>query len=73
MYSFKTGFGRNRLRSFINAETIGFPFYYTQRKVVNTYLGNQFRTDMVVYEIALDAKQINVNSGGLGYEEPDRL
>ena len=34
-------------------------------RVVNTYLGNQFRTDMVVYEITLDAKQVNVNPGGL--------
>jgi len=33
--------------------------------VVNTYLGNQFRTDMVVYEITLDAKRINVSPGGL--------
>lgn len=32
--------------------------------VVNTYLGNQFRTDMVVYEITLDAKQVNVSPGG---------
>ncbi len=32
--------------------------------VVNTYLGNQFRTDMVVYEITLDARQVNVSSGG---------
>ncbi len=31
---------------------------------VNTYLGNQFRTDMVVYEIALDTEQINANPGG---------
>lgn len=34
-------------------------------QIVNTYLGNQFRTDMVVYEIALDMKEINVESGGL--------
>ena len=34
-------------------------------RVVNTYLGNQFRTDMVVYEITLDAKRVNVNPGGL--------
>lgn len=33
--------------------------------VENTYLGNQFRTDMVVYEIALDAEQINVEADGL--------
>lgn len=33
--------------------------------VENTYLGNQFRTDMVVYEIALDADQINVEADGL--------
>lgn len=34
-------------------------------RVVNTYLGNQFRTDMVVYEITLDAEQVNVSPGGL--------
>lgn len=32
--------------------------------VVNTYLGNQFRTDMVVYEITLDAGQVNVSPDG---------
>lgn len=34
-------------------------------KAVNTYLDNQFRTDIGVYEITLDAKQININPGGL--------
>ena len=34
-------------------------------QIVNTYLGNQFRTDMVVYEIALDNNVINVDSRGL--------
>lgn len=34
-------------------------------QIVNTYLGNQFRTDMVVYEIALDSEKINVEAGGL--------
>lgn len=33
--------------------------------VVNTYLGNQFRTDMVVYEIALDNNKVNVETRGL--------
>lgn len=33
--------------------------------VVNTYLGNQFRTDIVVYEITLDSQKINVDSSGL--------
>lgn len=32
--------------------------------VVNTYLGNQFRTDMVVYEITLDAGQVSVSPDG---------
>ena len=32
--------------------------------VVNTYLGNQFRTDMVVYEITLDARQVDVSPYG---------
>ncbi len=31
----------------------------------NLYLGNQFRTDMVVYEIELDNNQINVDERGL--------
>lgn len=35
------------------------------QSIENTYLGNQFRTDMVVYEIALDADQINVEADGL--------
>ena len=40
--------------------------YYCQHpNYVNTYLGNQFRTDLVVYEIALDAKLINVDASGL--------
>ena len=34
-------------------------------RAVNTYLGSQFRTDMVVYEITLDAEQVNVNPSGL--------
>lgn len=39
--------------------------HHAAGSVVNTYLGNQFRTDMVVYEITLDAKEINVSSSGL--------
>lgn len=34
-------------------------------QIVNTYLGNQFRTDMVVYEIALEYDEINVDVHGL--------
>lgn len=34
-------------------------------RIENTYLGNQFRTDMVVYEISLDNDEINVDSHGL--------
>ena len=34
-------------------------------RVVNTYLGNQFLTDMVVYEFALDSDKINVAPSGL--------
>ncbi len=34
-------------------------------QVVNTYLGNQFLTDMVVYEFALDSDKINVAPSGL--------
>lgn len=33
--------------------------------VVNTYLGNQFRTDMVFYEISLPNDKINVEANGL--------
>ena len=32
---------------------------------VNTYLGSQFRTDMVVYEITLDSTLINVDTSAL--------
>jgi len=39
--------------------------HHPASQVVNTYLGNQFRTDMVVYEIALDSNQINVDTNGL--------
>ena len=39
--------------------------HHPASQVVNTYLGNQFRTDMVVYEIALDNNEINVDSNGL--------
>ena len=34
-------------------------------RIENTYLGNQFRTDMVVYEISLNNEEINVDSRGL--------
>lgn len=34
-------------------------------RIENTYLGNQFRTDMVIYEISLDNDIINVDSRGL--------
>ena len=39
--------------------------HHPNGRVVNTYLGNQFRTDMVVYEITLDSEQINVDTSGL--------
>lgn len=39
--------------------------HHSGSQVVNTYLGNQFRTDMVVYEITLDNSVINVESKGL--------
>lgn len=38
---------------------------HPNHQIINTYLGNQFRTDMVVYEIALDSEQINVDPKGL--------
>ncbi|MDL2257543.1 DEAD/DEAH box helicase [Eubacteriales bacterium OttesenSCG-928-K08] len=34
-------------------------------QIINTYLGNQFLTDMVVYELTLDSEQINVDAAGL--------
>ena len=34
-------------------------------RITNTFLGNQFRTDMVVYEIALDTYRVNVDPRGL--------
>lgn len=39
--------------------------HHPASRITNTYLGNQFRTDMVVYEIALDNDEINVDSRGL--------
>lgn len=39
--------------------------HHAASQIVNTYLGNQFRTDMVVYEIALDNDEINVDARGL--------
>lgn len=39
--------------------------HHPASQIVNTYLGNQFRTDMVVYEIALEYDQINVDARGL--------
>ena len=39
--------------------------HHGARSVLNTYLSNQYRTDMVVYEITLDSKLINVNPGKL--------
>lgn len=39
--------------------------HHPAARIVNTYLGNQFRTDMVVYEIALDYDEINIDAQGL--------
>ena len=39
--------------------------HHPASQIVNTYLGNQFRTDMVVYEITLNNDEINVDSDGL--------
>ena len=38
---------------------------HPSNRVVNTFLGNQFKTDMVVYEITLDSDRINVDSSGM--------
>ena len=35
--------------------------HHPASQIVNTYLGNQFRTDMVVYEIALDNDEIETS------------
>ena len=39
--------------------------HHPANRIVNTYLGNQFKTDMVVYEITLNSEKINVDSRGL--------
>lgn len=44
---------------------IRYDCHHPSDRIINTYLGNQFRTDMVVYEIALDCNQINVEPSGL--------
>ncbi len=45
---------------FLNSECM-----HPSGQVINTYLGNQFRTDMVVYEITLDAKRINTDTSAM--------
>ncbi len=37
---------------------------HPQTSIVNTYIGSQFRTDLVVYEIALDSDIINTDPNG---------
>lgn len=44
---------------------INYSCHHPSGRVINTYLGNQFRTDMVVYEISLNAEQINISASGL--------
>ena len=34
-------------------------------RVTNTYLGQQFRTDMVVFEFSLDTQKVNTDTSGL--------
>lgn len=38
---------------------------HPQSSIINTYLGSQFRTDFVVYEIALNSDDINTDTSGL--------
>lgn len=54
------------------AEHVGKPYRHPQKmydchhsSVINTYLGSQFLTDLVVYEITLDTRKINTNPEGL--------
>ena len=53
---------------------LGKPFRHPQKyfeckhpvdRIINTYLGHQFRTDLVVYEIPLDPHLINTDPAGL--------
>lgn len=39
--------------------------HHSASQITNTYLGSQFRTDMVVYEIALPYDKVNVDAGEL--------
>lgn len=39
--------------------------HHPASRITNTYLGSQFRTDMVVYEITLNYDQVNVDAKGL--------
>jgi hypothetical protein len=34
-------------------------------RIVNTYLGHQFRTDLLVFEMALDTYKVNTETAGL--------
>ena len=39
--------------------------HHPSTRIVNTYLGHQFLTDLLVFEMALDPYKINVDSSGL--------
>ena len=41
------------------------PCFHPADRLVNTYLGNQFLTDLVVYEIEVDTNLINAETSGL--------
>jgi hypothetical protein len=49
------------LKPFVHPHT-KFECHHPTSQVTNTYLGSQFRTDMVVYEIALPYDKVNVDS-----------
>lgn len=38
---------------------------HPETELVNTYLGQQFRTDMVLYEICLDTEKVNADTSGM--------
>ena len=38
---------------------------HSPTNTINTFLGSQFRTDLVVYEIALDSNKINTDTSGM--------
>ena len=55
----------SRIRKPYRHPYINFECTHSAGHVVNTYLGSQFRTDMVVYELTLDSNKINVDTNAM--------